>query len=93
MKEPKLSGREMAVLKAIDYASGTFGWEIADHTHLEQQDLLDILTGLMDVGYVEAYAGQTQAPQLQHVPLTALQETRFEINPSYALQIKQAMKR
>lgn len=93
MKEPKLSGREMAVLKAIDFASGTFGAELASHTQIDRQDLLDILAGLMDVGYVEAYAGQNQITQLQEATLTDLNETRFEINPSYALQIKQAMKR
>jgi hypothetical protein len=93
MKDPKLSGREMAVLKAIDFASGTFGNELASHTQLEGQDLLDILSGLMDVGYVEAYAGQNQTTQLNEVAIRDLDTTRFEINPSYALQIKQVMKR
>lgn len=93
MKEPKLSGREMAVLKAIDYTTGSFGAELASHTQIEQQDLLDILSGLMDVGYVEAYPGENGVTQLDAVSLPALDETRFEINPSYALQIKQAMKR
>ncbi len=93
MKEPKLSGREMAVLKAIDYTAGSFGPELVSRTQIDQQDLLDILSGLMDVGYVEAYAGQNQTSQLTEVVAAALDDTRFEINPSYALQIKNAMKR
>ena len=93
MKELKLSGREMAVLKAIDYATGTFGSEMAHATHMEEQDLVDILSGLADAGYVEAYAGQEQRTQLHEVTLAAFAGTRFEVNPSYALQIRQAMKR
>ena len=93
MKELKLSGREMAVLKAIDYATGTFGSEMAHATHMEEQDLVDILTGLMDVGYVEAYAGDDQRTPLQEATLATFPTTRFEVNPSYALQIRQATKR
>jgi DNA-binding MarR family transcriptional regulator len=93
MREIKLSGREMAVLKAIDQTSGTFGPELVTITHLEPQDLVDILSGLMDVGYVEAYAGDDQRLPLEEATLAAFNATRFEVNPSYALQIRQAMKR
>lgn len=93
MKELKLSGREMAVLKAIDHTSGTFGSEMAGTTHMEESDLLDALTGLIEVGYVEAYAGQDQKRQLESVAPADFGSTRFEVNPSYALQIRQAMKR
>ena len=83
----------MAVLKAIDQTSGTFGPELVTSTHLEEQDLVDILTGLMDVGYVEAYAGEDQRLPLAEATLAAFATTRFEVNPSYVLQIRQAMKR
>ena len=93
MKEIKLTGREMAVLKAIDQTTGTFGPDLATTTHLEEQDLVDILSGLMDVGYVEAYAGEDQRMPLEEATLAAFATTRFEVNPSYALQIRQAMRR
>jgi hypothetical protein len=87
MKQIKLSGREMAVLRSIDYASGSTGTEIQERTQMESSDIVDILNGLYDVGYVETF------PAVE--PITGLNfaETRFEINPSYALQLKQAMKR
>lgn len=87
MKQIKLSGREMAVLRSIDYATGSTGKEIFDRTQIEGQDLADILNGLSDVGYVESF------PPVEPITYLNYGDTRFEINPSYALQLKEAMKR
>ncbi len=87
MKQIKLSGREMAVLRAIDYASGSTGDEIYERTQIEADDLAGVLNGLCDVGYVETF------PVVEPVTPTNYAATRFEINPSYALQLKEAMKR
>jgi hypothetical protein len=93
MKEIKLTGREMAAIKAIDYATGSTGLEICEHTRMDESELIDMLNGLSDVGYVEAYAAGNDLPLTKSVPLEAFATTRFEINPSYALQLKEAMRR
>jgi DNA-binding MarR family transcriptional regulator len=87
MKQIKLSGREMAVLRAIDYAVGSTGEEIRDRTNIEGIDVADILNGLCDVGYVEAI------PDCKLVTLENYGASRFEVNPSYWQQLKEAMRR
>ncbi|EDY17023.1 hypothetical protein CfE428DRAFT_5368 [Chthoniobacter flavus Ellin428] len=87
MKQIKLSGRELAVLRAIDYAIGSTGTEIRDKTFIEGQDVADILNGLCDVGYVEV------VPVLEPITVQNYADARFEVNPSYALQLKEAMRR
>jgi len=87
MKQIKLSGREQAVLRAIDYATGSTGTEIFERTQIDTSDLADVLNGLYDVGYVEAF------PPVEPITYLNYAATRFEINPSYALQLKAAMKR
>ena len=87
MRKIKLSGREMAVARSIDYACGSTGAEITARTHLETEDIADILSGLMVVGYVESF------PPAEHVAAAQVATMRFEINPSYALELKEALKR
>jgi hypothetical protein len=87
MKHIKLSGRELAVLRAIDYANGNTGTEIKEKTAIDGSELADILNGLAGIGYVEA------DPPVDPVTYVNYADTRFEINPSYALQLKEAMRR
>ncbi len=87
MKHIKLSGREQAVLRAIDYTSGSTGDEICEKTHIENTDVADILNGLCDVGYVEVF------PYAEKVTAETCPASRFEVNPSYALELKVALKR
>jgi hypothetical protein len=87
MKKIKLSGREAAVLRAIDFATGTPGGDIIERTHIELDDLVDIVNGLMDVGYVETN------PALQKVAATQLPATIFDVNPAYAHDLKAALLR
>lgn len=87
MKQIKLSGREMAVLRAIDYASGSTGNEIREKTAIEGADIADILNALAEVGYVETF------PLVEPITYLNYAETRFEVNPSYAMQLKEAMRR
>lgn len=53
MKQIKLSGRERAVLRAIDFSTGSSGEELLERTQLAPEDLVDVLNGLMTVGYAE----------------------------------------
>jgi hypothetical protein len=87
MKQIKLSGREKAVLRSIDYATGNTGEEIQTRTQIEGTDLADVLNGLCDVGYVEAF------PPVEPITYLNYGATRFEVNPSYALQLKDALRR
>jgi hypothetical protein len=87
MKQIKLSGREMAVLRAIDYAVGSTGQEIQERTNIEGIDVADILNGLCDVGYVEVF------PEVKLVTGENYAASRFEVNPSYWQQLKEAMRR
>jgi hypothetical protein len=87
MKTIKLSGREMAVLRAIDYANGNTGLELRERTAMDGGDLADALNALCEVGYVEVI------PMVEPVTFLNYAESRFEINPSYALQLKEAMRR
>ncbi len=87
MKKIKLSGREVAVLRAIDFSLGTLGGEIMERTHIERGELIDILNGLLDAGYIETN------PAALRVDYGELEETVFEVNPSYALDLKEVTKR
>lgn len=87
MKQIKLSGREQAVLRAIDYSTGSTGAEIGATTHIETDELADILNGLCAVGYVEVF------PYAERVTAGSCAAARFEVNPSYALDLKTALRR
>ena len=87
MKEIKLSGRERTVLRAIDFSTGSSGGEILDHTRLEPEDLVDVLNALLSAGYAEA------VPYAETTALETFRGSMFEVNPSYALDLREAMAR
>ncbi len=87
MKKLKFSGREMAVLRAIDFSIGSSGSEIIERTNIQPDEVTDIVNGLMELGFVETN------PHVQHVEPFALFDTQFEINPSYAHDLKDALLR
>lgn len=83
MKTLKFSGREISILRAIDFATGTIGTEILMKTRIEAPDALDILNALLDSGFIETNPSQTG-----HVELKDLEKTIFEVNPAYAHELK-----
>jgi len=87
MKQIKLSGREQAVIRAIDYTTGSTGDEICERTHIDPIDVVDILNGLYQVGYVECF------PPVEPVTSLNYAATRFEVNPAYSLQLREALRR
>lgn len=86
MKQIKLSGRERSVLRYIDWATGTKGTELLECTRLEPEDLVDVLNGLMEVGYVE------MVPYAERTDVDSFGENTFEVNPGYALDLRSAMR-
>jgi hypothetical protein len=87
MRQIKLSGREQAVLRAIDYAAGSTGREIGERTQIDGGDLADLLHALCDVGYLEPF------PFTEIITYLNYGDLRFETNPAYALDLKIALRR
>jgi len=85
MKKIKLSGKEIAVVRAIDFATGTPGSEIFDRTRIEIEELTGIINGLMDVGFVEC------TPHLENLTEESLLKVTVEVNPGYAHELKAAL--
>jgi len=88
MKTLKFSGRETAVIRAIDFATGTLGSEILAKTRLDLPDALDILNALLDAGFIE-----TTPAQQEHVEPAAFLQTTFEVNPAYAHDLRKCFVR
>jgi hypothetical protein len=87
MRRIKLSGRERAVLKAIGFAEGALGAELAEHTQMPPDDMTDVLNALLAAGYVESkpYAEQVSAAEMPTVS--------FEVNPGYVHELRESMAR
>ena len=87
MRKIKLSGREAAVVRCIDYTSNTPGLEIRERTHMELEDLVDIVNGLLDAGFMET------TPPTERVAAEKFDTTLFEINPAYSQELRVATRR
>jgi len=87
MKQIKLSGRERTVLRSIDFSAATPGAEILEHSRLAPEDLVDVLNGLISVGYAEVI------PYAEMTSVATFRDSHFEVNPSYALELRAAMVR
>lgn len=85
MRNIRLSGREIAVLRAIGYSEAMPGPDIAKGSNISEEDVIDVLSGLMDLGYVESI------PFMEKMVPGKFTETRFEVNPSYVQQLREAM--
>ncbi len=86
-RTPKLNGRESGMLKAIGFGLGVTGEELLERTHMSPEDLCDVLNTLLDIGYVETTSMK------ERVTVDNLKAENFEINPSYATDLKAAMRR
>jgi hypothetical protein len=86
MKKIKLSGRELSVLRAIDFATGTKGQEIVDRTRLDPEDVTDMLNAFIELGFLEA------EPSSERVAQEAMPGTTFQINPGYSHDLSHAIR-
>ena len=87
MRHIKLSGREATVVRAIGFAEPMMGAELQDQTHMDVEDVTDTLNSLMSAGFVES------VPYYDEVQLAEMPVTAFELNPAYASDLKQALRR
>ena len=87
MRAIKLTGREATVVRAIGFTQSVLGSEIQDFTRMESEDVTDTLNGLLAAAFVESI------PYREHVQLTEMPVTAFEVNPAYAQELKRALSR
>jgi hypothetical protein len=87
MRNIKLSGREASVVRAIGFTEAMLGTEIQDNTHMDSEDVNDILNGLLAAGFIESI------PYTEVVPLAEMPVTAFEVNPAYVHELRQALSR
>ena len=85
MKQIKLTGRERSVLRMLDFSTGNSGEELLESTRLEADDLVSVLSGLMNPGYLE------MTPYAEEAAIDTFRRARFDVNPSYAQEIRAAM--
>lgn len=86
-REIKLNGRELGIMRSIGFGLGVPGEEIQSRTNIDAEDLCDVLNTLLDIGYLET------PTMKEHVSLEEMPAEIFEINPSYAGDLKVAMRR
>jgi len=87
MRAIKLSGREATVVRAIGFTQSVLGAELQDSTRMELEDITDTLNSLIAAGFVES------VPHCEAVQLAEMPVISFEINPAYAHDIKEAIRR
>ena len=86
-REIKLNGREIGIMRTIGFGLGVSGQELQERTQLAPEDLCDVLNTLLDIGYVETTSMK------ERVTTDVFATENFEVNPSYANDLKLAMKR
>ena len=87
MRHIKLSGREASVVRAIGFTESMLGTEIQDQTRMQSEDVNDTLNSLLAAGFIESI------PYVEQVDLAEMPVTAFELNPAYAHELKQALRR
>ncbi|MEP6685632.1 MAG: hypothetical protein ABJB22_02545 [Verrucomicrobiota bacterium] len=87
MREINLTGREASVIKALGFTESKLGNEIQDYTQMQIDDVTDTLNGLISAGFVDSI------PFAEEVQLAEMPVTAFELNPSYAQELKLAIRR
>ena len=56
MKNIRLSGREATVVRSLGFGLGMNGTELVEHARMPDEDLVDVLNGLMEVGIRRMHA-------------------------------------
>ena len=87
MKQIKLNGRERSVLRVLDMSCGNTGEELLERARLDPDDLINVLNGLISPGYMEV------VPYSEETTVETFMASHFDINPSYASDLRDAMTR
>lgn len=87
MRHIKLSGREATIVRAIGFTESMVGAQIQDTTHMEPEDVTDVINGLLAAGFVES------VPYSEQIEMAEMPVTAFEVNPAYVHELRQALAR
>ncbi len=93
MRTVRLNSREKNVLRCLDEVTGSTGAELEELCHIDKNDLLNILQGLLNTGLLEAYLPGRDVAVLDEITFEELETARFEVNPGFAQELKQSMRR
>lgn len=83
----RLNGREASVLRTIGFGLGVTGTELQERLQMAADDMVDVLNTLLDIGYVET------ASMKEKIGMNEYAAETFEINPSYAGDLKAVLRR
>ena len=87
MREIKLTGREATVIRQIGFAGGLSGEELLERARLEEEDLVDVLNGLLSAGYIE------NNPYTDTTSIETFRASEWETNPSFVQELKNSLRR
>ncbi|MDQ2918357.1 MAG: hypothetical protein M3R10_00530 [Verrucomicrobiota bacterium] len=85
MRNIKLTGRELTVVKAIGFTEPMLGAEIQDYTRMQADDVTDTLNSLLSAGFAESI------PYREQVEMAEMPATSFELNPAYVHELRAAL--
>jgi hypothetical protein len=83
----RLNGREASLLRTIGFGLGVSGTELQERLQMAPEDLVDVINTLLDLGYVETASAK------ERITLEDFAAESFEINPSYAADLKTVLRR
>ena len=87
MRQIKLTGREVTIVRAIGFTEAVLGSDIQEVTHMEPEDITDTLNSLLSAGFAESI------PFAEEVQMAEMPATAFELNPAYAHELRAALLR
>ncbi len=85
MRRIKLSGREISMIRIIGFGIGASGQELLETTSYDETELVEMLNGMMNAGFV------VTAPYLLEINEEQLRTTQFEINSAYTHELRKSM--
>jgi hypothetical protein len=86
-KPIKLTGREAAIVRAIGFGLGVPGEELRERLQMAADDVVDVLNAMLEAGFIES------ASMKERVSIEDFGAEEFEVNPSYAADLKTAIRR
>jgi hypothetical protein len=88
MRVIKFSGREIALIRMIDFSTGTTGAELIGQLGWPEEDVIELVAGLAEAGFLE-YTPDDAAPATPE----AFRAVAVEVNPGFASAIRDAIRR
>jgi hypothetical protein len=85
MRNIKLTGREVSIVRTMGFNEAMRGVDILEQTRMDAEDVAFALNGLLSAGFVESL------PYYEEVSVTDLETVSFEVNPAYVNDLRTAM--